>query len=925
MPLTTEVIGRAAELEAADRFLDALADGPAALVFEGDPGIGKTTLLRATEAMARRRGMRVVSCVASASETPLSYSALADLFEGSVALGPLPPAQSRALNGALSRDGGDLTDADPRAVATAVLSVLQRPDREPLVVVIDDLQSLDRATAQVLEFCARRVTGPVGLATSRRPATGRDAARLDLRLREPERLELRRLAPLDLSTLRQVLRRRSRRPLARRTVERIHDASGGNPFYALELARAVHPEAPAPSALPLSTTLQEIVDGRLAGLGADLEQALLAVAALAAPTVELLVQALGPGAEVLLEDAEHRGILERAGRRLAFTHPLLSNGVLARASSEERRAMHARLSSVVPDLEERARHLAHARVLPDALSALDEAAHYVRARGAPAAAAELLDLALGLGGGHELRVRAAEHHLDAGDAARAQELLDEAVPTLPSGAARARALLLLAEIRYQDDSYPEARALLEEARVQEGVDQRLRVMIDLRLGFVLSNLGCIAAAEGPARSALAGAAALGNDALRAEALALSAGVDFALGLGVRDAPLGHALDLESPDVRTTSVLRPSLVAAQLYLWAARLDDSRELLAELRRRHAERGEDFELAWVCYGLAWLEGLGGDLAAASAAADEAHERLVQLGTRHGRALGLAARASVDAYSGRVYEARQRASEAIALFERGGWHTASWRPLATLGFLDLSVGDYGAAAEKLGPVALEAVAGGLAAPVTWGGSLSYSDAAEALVGVGRLEQAERLIAVLERRGSAPSGAWPRGQGARCRGLLLAARGELPAAEQMLQRGIAAHAGVSIPMERARGLLALGRVQRRRRKRLAANATLTHALAIFEAIGSPLWADQARAELARITLPPGGPNGLTASEERVARLAASGLTNREVAQRVHLSTRTVELRLRRAYRKLGISSRAELGAHMALHAASHDESSHAA
>jgi DNA-binding CsgD family transcriptional regulator len=919
-----DVIGRPSERAAIGRFLEAVATGPAALVFEGDAGIGKTTLLRATLDAARRRGIRVLSCVASASDTHISYGALADLFAGSV-LGPLPAAQRRALNGALQREGCDLTDADPRAVATAVLSVLERPEREPLVIAIDDLQSLDRPTALVAEFCARRVSGPVGLVATRRSAADGDRPPVDLRPRDPERLEVRRLAPVDVATLQRILRRRIERPFARRTLERIHEASGGNPFYALELARAIGADGPAPSALPLPASLQEIVAGRLAGLGAELEEVLLAVASLAAPTVELVAQALGPGAERLLDEAEDRGIIERAGRRLSFTHPLLANGVQVRASAEDRRGIHHRLSSVVPDCEERARHLAYARVAADAVPALDEAAYYVRSRGAPAAAAELLELALGLGGDEQLRVRAAEHHLDAGDAARAQALLSEAIPALPGGTERARALLLLAEIRYQHDSYPEARALLEEARAQEGVDQRLRVMIDLRLGFVLCNLGCVPAAEGPARSALAGAEALGSDSLRAQALALSASVDFALGMGVREVSLSRALEFESPDVRTTNVLRPSLVAALLYLWAGRLDESRALLTTLRDRYDERREDTELGWAWYGLAWLEGLSGDLEAATRAADEAFERLSQLDTRNGRALGLAARAAVDGYAGRVDDACRNASEALALFQRSGWLTASWRPLATLGFIDLSLADYGPAAEKLGPAALEAVASGVAAAVTWGGTLSYADAAEALIGVGRLDEAETIVAMLERRGGAPSGAWPRGQGARSRGLLLAARGDLAAAEQMMQRSIAAHSRLPIPLERARGLLLLGRVQRRRRKRLAANATLTHALAIFESIGSPLWAEQARAELARITLPAGGVEGLTASEERVARLAASGLTNREVAKKVHLSPRTVELRLRRAYRKLGIRSRAELGAHMALRPAQADESSSAA
>ena len=120
------------------------------------------------------------------------------------------------------------------------------------------------------------------------------------------------------------------------------------------------------------------------------------------------------------------------------------------------------------------------------------------------------------------------------------------------------------------------------------------------------------------------------------------------------------------------------------------------------------------------------------------------------------------------------------------------------------------------------------------------------------------------------------------------------------------------MPLERARSLLVLGRIRRRRRKRLAAKAVLEEALAIFDAVGSPLWAEQASTEIAGLGLRPGPSNTLTAAEERVARLAATGLTNQEVSASLLVSPKTVEAHLGRAYRKLGIHSRAELGARMA-------------
>jgi len=235
------------------------------------------------------------------------------------------------------------------------------------------------------------------------------------------------------------------------------------------------------------------------------------------------------------------------------------------------------------------------------------------------------------------------------------------------------------------------------------------------------------------------------------------------------------------------------------------------------------------------------------------------------------------------------------------------------TLGFLALSERNYETAAATVGPAAAMAAATAMPEPAT-GGWLVYGDAAEALVALGRSKEADAIVAWLEVRGAALDRTWAIAVGARCRGLLLAAQGDLVRAEQALERALAAHERLPMPIERARSLLVLGRIRRRRRKRLAAKAALEEALAIFEAVGSPLWADQATEEIAGLGLRPRSTDTLTAAEERVARLAATGLTNQEVSASLLVSPKTVEAHLARAYRKLGIHSRAELGAHMALH-----------
>ena len=159
---------------------------------------------------------------------------------------------------------------------------------------------------------------------------------------------------------------------------------------------------------------------------------------------------------------------------------------------------------------------------------------------------------------------------------------------------------------------------------------------------------------------------------------------------------------------------------------------------------------------------------------------------------------------------------------------------------------------------------------------------------------------------------AWTLATAARCRALLLAARGDTDGAVQALEEALGHHQHLAMPFELGRTLLVMGQVQRRAKRKRAARQHLQRALEIFESLPAPLWAERARSELSRIGLRPPAPLALTATEERVAGLAASGRTNRQVAQALFLSPRTVEANLARVYRKLGVSSRAELGAAMA-------------
>jgi DNA-binding NarL/FixJ family response regulator len=186
-------------------------------------------------------------------------------------------------------------------------------------------------------------------------------------------------------------------------------------------------------------------------------------------------------------------------------------------------------------------------------------------------------------------------------------------------------------------------------------------------------------------------------------------------------------------------------------------------------------------------------------------------------------------------------------------------------------------------------------------------------LIHLGRLDEAEPLIEALERNGRRLDRAWMLAVGARCRGMVLAAHGDLDDASRAVETAMAEHERLPMPFERARTQLILGRLQRRLGHRDAATKTLQAALESFEHLGTPLWADRASAELARADVGSRAPaGGLTPTEQQVAELAASGMKNRDVAAALFISPKTVEVNLARIYRKLGIRSRAELGRLMA-------------
>ena len=287
---------------------------------------------------------------------------------------------------------------------------------------------------------------------------------------------------------------------------------------------------------------------------------------------------------------------------------------------------------------------------------------------------------------------------------------------------------------------------------------------------------------------------------------------------------------------------------------------------------------------------------------------ERAEQLGGDDVLIIPMTVRAAVAAYAGREDAARADARWVLtAMRNRSSSHIADW-PGMTLCFLEESLGNHREALEALDPAFLADRMPCTEQMYAW----HLPDVIEAMVGVGRLDDAETLTRALEQNGARHDRAWMKSVGARCRAMLLAARGDVTAAEETAHRALAEHESLPMPFERARTQLILGQLQRRLRQKNTAATNLAEARQVFEQLGTPLWARRAEAELARTVVAPSEDlSRLTPSEQRVAEMAASGATNKDIAAAMFISAKTVEHNLTKIYRKLQISSRAELGRRM--------------
>jgi DNA-binding CsgD family transcriptional regulator len=566
--------------------------------------------------------------------------------------------------------------------------------------------------------------------------------------------------------------------------------------------------------------------------------------------------------------------------------------------------VHRALADVVGDPEQRARHLALASTAPDDTTAraLESAARAARARGAPDAAAELVELALqvtsaGSPSITNLRLELADHLYLAGDFQRAAEVLEELVAILPGGDTRARALLSLAEIDYWRDGESAAVRLTERA-LDDATDPLLRA----RLLTAIAMHGATSDLPRAAEAARASLEILGSHenadpVLVATALSARVRADLFLGDGLDREGAERALELEAAAPPAAVDAR---VPFKLGQWLRYVDDfagARGYLELAERAAFDEGDESSLANILLNRTLLECWSGNWTVAAALGDRTHE-LFQL-------TGISANASnvwrayVDAHYGRVDAVRAAAQQAGVVREPIG--RMLWE--RTLGLAELAAGDARAAAPHLAD-AVEALAEtGFREPAVW---RVDGDAVEAALGAGDVERAEALVTEFEAKAARSQIPWSLAVSARCRALVLAAEGEPERAEAQLARALVEHERCPMPFELARTLLAQGQVLRRGRKKLQARAALEQAAVLFEQLGGAPWVARTRDELRR-TAARSAPNELTPTELRIARLAATGLTNDAIAAEVFVTRKTVEANLGRAYRKLGIHSRAQL------------------
>jgi DNA-binding CsgD family transcriptional regulator len=886
------------------------------LVIVGEPGVGKSALL--DDASEHAADMQVLSSRGVESETHLPFAALHQLVRpvlGDVDSLPLP--QAGALRGALGLAAG--ASHDRFLVSLAALSLLaESAERRPLLCLVDDAHWLDDASAQALVFVARRLHAE------------RMVMLFAAREGEPHRLDAPGLPALRLEGLDDVaagelIDRGAGIALPSHVRDRLVAETGGNPLALLELSSALTPEQlsgaePLLAPIPLTARVEGAFLARVGRLPRDTQTLLLVAAADdtgALSTILRAAERLGAPAEAL-DAAEQAGLVQMRGAHLELRHPLVRSAVYYAAPLSRRRAAHRALASVLDadaDADRRAWHRAAATIAPDAsvVEELERAAERARRRSAFAAASLACERSAALTENERDRVQrliaAGADAWQAGDIHRARTLLERSRPLTTDLIERADIARFLGLIE-MTDGVP-ARACRDLLRTARDV-----APLDAGRALQLLSIASVSAIYGGEREISREIAALARTLALEDTPLVRWRVAFLLGLdahcrgdfGAAAQRFRFALAQELDHGEEMPAAAPAwlLFAGRAAIY---LGDDRAITEAVRAAAARAragGLLGVLAHILPRLTYADLWAGRWASALANTREG----LELGREHRQrylvADQLAVLALVLAHRGDEEECRRRAAEAREVASPHGFvppgEFADW----ALTLIELGLGRADEAFRRARDITATVLT-----------RLAALDRIEAAVRAGERQSARQWLAAVEPWAESLQVAWARAVAAHCAALLADDPAET---ECRFREAIAIHAGATRPFERARTELAFGEFLRRGRRRVEAREHLRAALDLFEMLGAAPWAERARVELrasgqtAR-RRDASKRDELTPQELQIARFVAQGSSNREVAAQLFLSPRTVDFHLRNVFRKLDVTSRAQL-AHFDLEAA---------
>ncbi|MFE9836544.1 helix-turn-helix transcriptional regulator [Streptomyces sp. NPDC005551] len=910
------IVGREHELA----LLAGLVNDPTAhvLLVTGGPGLGKSVLLDATARLAAHAGARVLRCRGCEGESELPFAGLHQLLRPVLHLADgLPPRQRTALLGVFGIEESADPDADPLLIALGTLTLLSdAADEGPLLLVVDDAHWLDVGTLDVLAFVARRLEGePLTVLVA-----ARDGAAPAPFAREARTLPVEPLDPAAAGRLLDV----QPRPPAGRARSRILEQAAGVPLALVELARAAghDPAAAQDGTLPLTDRLQAIFAAELPGLPSPTRQLLLLAAA--AETAELPVvlsaaATTAAGRPATPDDwlpAEHAGLVRIEDGHIRFRHPLIRSAVYQAAPYAERHAAHRALADVLdaePDRRAWHRAAAVSGVDEEAAGELVDSASRAQRRGGYAAAATALERAALLTPDPDRRAR---------------RLVRAATMAMYAGHPR-----WVGQIASRVAAITEDPDVLAEASLRAGWALAVTTQFEGSLGFLLPvaeaavdvNPGLALDALGTATTPAynAGGSAHREKILRtAERVPPQEDESGRLWILAGCDPLPHrarALELLRSTTWTAPVADGAdgssdgrlsrLIVAGAAAWV--LDETAEAVRllgaalEHLRRSPTAGAN---ATVAQALALALYENGSWTACREALDEAYRTAAEAGLENVAVGSPVLGATLLALRGDTEEARAAVQRAVRGIDLPACRSLQVRAHYALGAAALAEGDHAAAYDRFRAVYTQDPE---PAPLHFHASDYYlADLAAAAVRTGRAADARLVLDAVRTRLAAGEVSVRLDAIVHRANALLA---EPDDAERHFLAALADPQGDQWPFERAQVRLDYAEWLRRRRRSVEARPLLAVALDVFERLGARPWRERALAELRAAGVTPGKAPAsdalteLTPQQLQIARLAATGLTNREIGERIFLSPRTVGFHLYRVFPKLGITARAQL------------------